>query len=233
MQEYEQHLIGLGVKTGNQQSTRFHSYGKGKKKPRGRGRGAYQQGEYYPVPPLSISCLHSSTHSSREVVFVAATGAGEAVEAGAKALAITKTNNNNPLNNDTLRFLLDLGIKAYLQPLLIKENWSSWNTWSGNALRPPTSSLPFLQSTLNNLRAARDQREKIFGFLASEPDPRTRDQHLQQLLNTTIEDTPQMQFMLEFMQKHSSCVPALTGKVLTHTNQCSTHTARRIPQKRP
>ena len=49
MQEYEQHLIGLGVKTGNQQSTRFHPYGKHKKKP--RGRGAYQQGGFYPVPP--------------------------------------------------------------------------------------------------------------------------------------------------------------------------------------
>ena len=52
MQEYEQHLIGLGVKTGNQQSTRFHPYGKGKKKPRGRGRGAYQQGGYYPYYPV-------------------------------------------------------------------------------------------------------------------------------------------------------------------------------------
>ena len=51
MQKYEQHLIGLGVKTGNQQSTRFHPYGKHKKKPRGRGRGAYQQGGLYPVPP--------------------------------------------------------------------------------------------------------------------------------------------------------------------------------------
>ena len=51
MQEYEQHLIGLGVKTGNQQSTRFHPYGKHKKKPRGRGRGAYQQGGFYIVPP--------------------------------------------------------------------------------------------------------------------------------------------------------------------------------------
>ena len=51
MQEYEQHLIGLGVKTGNQQSTRFHPYGKQKKKPRGRGRGAYQQGGYYQMPP--------------------------------------------------------------------------------------------------------------------------------------------------------------------------------------
>ena len=51
MQEYEQHLIGLGVKTGNQQSTRFHPYGKGKKKPRGRGKGAFQQGGYYQVPP--------------------------------------------------------------------------------------------------------------------------------------------------------------------------------------
>ena len=52
---------------------------------------------------LNISCLHSSTHSSREVVFVTATGAGEAVEARAKAPAITKANNNNPLNNDTLQ----------------------------------------------------------------------------------------------------------------------------------
>ena len=51
MQEYEQHLIGLEVKTGNQQSSRFHSYGKHKKKPRGRGRGAYQQGVFYPVSP--------------------------------------------------------------------------------------------------------------------------------------------------------------------------------------
>ena len=51
MQEYEQHLIGLGVKTENQQSTRFHPYGKHKKKPRGRGRGAYQQGGFYLVPP--------------------------------------------------------------------------------------------------------------------------------------------------------------------------------------
>ena len=129
MQEYEQHLIGLGVKTGNQQSTRFHSYGKGKKKPRGRGRGAYQQGEYYPVPPLSISCLHSSTHSSREVVFVAATGAGEAVEAGAKAPAITKTNNNNPLNNDTLQFppLLNPG-----QPL----STHSGHRWENNSPEP-------------------------------------------------------------------------------------------------
>ena len=49
MQEYEQHLIGLGVKTGNQQSSRFHPYGKHKKKP--KGRGAYQQGTFYPVPP--------------------------------------------------------------------------------------------------------------------------------------------------------------------------------------
>ena len=51
MQEYEQHLIGLGVKTGNQQTTRFHPYGKHKKKPKGRGRGAYQQEGFYPVPP--------------------------------------------------------------------------------------------------------------------------------------------------------------------------------------
>ena len=51
MQDYEQHLIGLGVKAGNQQSSRFHPYGKGKRKPRGRGRGAYHQGGYYPAPP--------------------------------------------------------------------------------------------------------------------------------------------------------------------------------------
>ena len=51
MQEYEQHLIALGVKTGNQQRARFHPYGKHKKKPKGRGRGAYQQVGFYPVPP--------------------------------------------------------------------------------------------------------------------------------------------------------------------------------------
>ena len=51
MQEYEQHLIGLGVKTENQQNARFHPYGKHKTKPKGRGRGAYQQGGFYLVPP--------------------------------------------------------------------------------------------------------------------------------------------------------------------------------------
>ena len=53
------------------------------------------------------------------------------------------------------------------------------------------------ESTLNNLRAARDQREKTFTLLASEPDPNNRDQFLQQLLNSTLEDTPQMQFMID------------------------------------
>ena len=62
------------------------------------------KGDIIQLLPLNTSCLLSSTHSSREVVFVAATGAGEIVEAGAKALAITKTNNNNPPpNNDTLQ----------------------------------------------------------------------------------------------------------------------------------
>ena len=50
------------------------------------------------------------------------------------------------------------------------------------------------ESTLNNLRAARDQREKTFGLLASEPDPSSRDQYLQQLLNSSL---LQMQFMLD------------------------------------
>ena len=70
------------------------------------------------------------------------------------------------------------------------------------------------ESTLNNLRAARDQREKIFGLLASEPDPRTRDQHLQQLLNTTIEDTPQMEFMLDISRSTAVAYQHLLEKFL-------------------
>ena len=45
MQEYEQHLIGLGVKPGSKKKQRFHLYKKGKK-----GRGGRQQapqGVYY------------------------------------------------------------------------------------------------------------------------------------------------------------------------------------------
>ena len=48
MQEYEQHLIGLGIKPGSKKDQRFHPYKKGK-----RGRGGRQQppqGMYYPVP---------------------------------------------------------------------------------------------------------------------------------------------------------------------------------------
>ena len=45
MQEYEQHLIGLGVKPGSKKEQRFHSYKKNKK---GRGgRQQTQQGVYY------------------------------------------------------------------------------------------------------------------------------------------------------------------------------------------
>ena len=58
IQECE-HLIDLGVKTGNQKSTRFHPYGKHKKKPRGRCTGVYQQGFFTRFPLLSMSCLHS------------------------------------------------------------------------------------------------------------------------------------------------------------------------------
>ena len=49
MQEYEQHLIGLGVKPGSKKEQRFHPY---KKNKRGRGgRQQAQQGVYYqPVP---------------------------------------------------------------------------------------------------------------------------------------------------------------------------------------
>ena len=49
MQEYEQHLIGLGVKPGSKKEQRFHPYKKNKK---GRGgRQQAQQGVYYqPVP---------------------------------------------------------------------------------------------------------------------------------------------------------------------------------------
>ena len=50
MQEYEQHLIGLGVKPGSKKEQRFHPYKKNKK-----GRGGRQQapqGVYYqPMPP--------------------------------------------------------------------------------------------------------------------------------------------------------------------------------------
>ena len=49
MQEYEQHLIGLGVKPGSKKEQRFHPYKKSK-----RGRGGRQhapQGVYYqPMP---------------------------------------------------------------------------------------------------------------------------------------------------------------------------------------
>ena len=60
------------------------------------------KGDIIQFLPLNISCLLSSTHNSREVGFVAATGAGETIEAGAKAPAVTKINNNPP-NNDTLQ----------------------------------------------------------------------------------------------------------------------------------
>ena len=50
MQEYEQHLIGLGIKPGSKKEQRFHPYKKGK---RGRGSQHQQQppqGVYYPMP---------------------------------------------------------------------------------------------------------------------------------------------------------------------------------------
>ena len=94
MQEYEQHLIGPGVKTGNQQSTRFHPYGKHKKKPRGRGRGAYQQGGFTLFPLLSTSCRHSFTPSNhRGVVFVAETEAEDLAGAEARTTVALKTSN--------------------------------------------------------------------------------------------------------------------------------------------
>ena len=46
MREYEQHLIGLGVKPGSKKEQQFHPYKKNKK-----GRGGRQQGVYYqPMP---------------------------------------------------------------------------------------------------------------------------------------------------------------------------------------
>ena len=68
------------------------------------------------------------------------------------------------------------------------------------------------ESMLNNLRSARDQREKTFGLLASDPDPRARDQYLQQL-NSTPEDTSQMQFMLD-ISRIVAVVHRLTNLVL-------------------
>ena len=102
MQEYEQHLIGL--RTGNQQSTRFHPYGK-HKKARGRGRGAYKKGLLADTTPKyhphNISCHHSFIPSSREGDFSVATGVGKATEVRARMLEVYKPNNNN-LNNDSL-----------------------------------------------------------------------------------------------------------------------------------
>ena len=70
------------------------------------------------------------------------------------------------------------------------------------------------ESTLNNLRAARDQSEKTFTLLASEPDPNNRDQFLQQLLNSTIEDTRQMQFMLDISRSTAVAYQHLLEKFL-------------------
>ena len=69
------------------------------------------------------------------------------------------------------------------------------------------------ESTLNNLRSARDQRERTFD-LASDPDPRTRDQYLQQLLNSTLEDTSQMQFMLDISRSVAVTYQNLLEKFL-------------------
>ena len=55
MQEYEQHLIGLGVKPGSKKEQRFHTYKKNKKGMGGRQQAP--QGVYYqpmPVPQYMV-----------------------------------------------------------------------------------------------------------------------------------------------------------------------------------
>ena len=100
MQEYEQHLIGLGVKTGNQSSSRFHPYGKSKKKARGRGRGAYQQGGYYQVPvPASQYLIPQPFYPQPQCGGIRGGHRGRGSRIGAKTPLINL--NNNP-NNDTL-----------------------------------------------------------------------------------------------------------------------------------
>ena len=69
------------------------------------------------------------------------------------------------------------------------------------------------ESTLNNLHSARDQRERT-GLLASDPDLRARDQYLQQILNSALEDTSQMQFMLEISRSVAVAYQHLLEKFL-------------------
>ena len=101
MQGYEQHLIGLGVKTGNQSGSRFHPYGKSKKKPRGRGRGAYQQGGYYQVPVPASQYLIPQPFYTQPQCRGFRGGHQEEAAAGAGAKTPLINLKNNP-NNDTL-----------------------------------------------------------------------------------------------------------------------------------
>ena len=75
------------------------------------------KGDIIQLLPLNTSCLLSSTHSSRGVVFVAATEAGEIVEAGAKAPAITKTNNNTPSTMTLFNLLPHSILDNLFQPI--------------------------------------------------------------------------------------------------------------------
>ena len=141
-------------------------------------------------------------------------------------------NRDPKLYHKHFQILQDLGTKAYLQPLSTNENWSSWSLWSENASRPPTSSLPFqqpvnLHSTTLELQGI---REKTFGLLASDPDPRARDQYLQQLLNSTVEGTPQIQFMLNIGRSTAVAYQHLLEKFLhLLTNLVLMHASRHIP----
>ena len=109
MQEYEQHLIGLGVKTGNQQSARFHPSGNTRK------RLGAEEGEHTnkgtiirsKYPFLKIWYHNSFTLNSREAEVVAAIGVWEHAEASARTQEVLKTNNNH-LNNGTFLFPLPL-----------------------------------------------------------------------------------------------------------------------------
>ena len=86
------------------------------------------------------------------------------------------------------------------------------------------------ESTLNNLRAARDNREKTFRLLAAESDPRARDQFLQQLLNSTLEDTA---IYVGHKQKCSCDLPTLAREISAPTDKSGSHTQGRISEACP
>ena len=95
MEEYEQHLIGLGVKPGSKKEQRFHPYKKNKK-----GRGGNQQdpqGVYNPCWRLNIWCNNPSFSLHPKVVIVEDVVFAEV--AAAEAAQVVPSSSN--LLNDT------------------------------------------------------------------------------------------------------------------------------------